>query len=382
MSLPFSRLWSSASVEVLDALVRSRRFRRWAVRKGEQQLHQKYVVDNEDHLPARIQEIRCKALGNLLHAVERAFDEGRIAPGVRRALIGNFIGGLVIGESERQRPFREAHGYAPPTFLTVSPTRRCNLQCKGCYAASSAGNDSTLSYSTFSRILSDKVEEWGSRFTVISGGEPLLYRSEGKDLLDVVGEHRDQYFMMYTNATLIDRQTARRMADLGNVTPAISVEGRGKETDERRGAGVFRRIEQAMDHLLAAGVPFGVSVTATRENAATLLDDRFIDYYFSGHGAIYGWLFQYMPIGRSFTVDLMVTPEQRRRMLEKEMRLIFKRDLFLLDFWNGGPLSLGCLSAGRSGGYFYIDWNGNIAPCVFFPYTLANIEDLYRGGDV
>ena len=34
----------------------------------------------------------------------------------------------------------------------------------------------------------------------------------------------------------------------------------------------------------------------------------------------------------------------------------------------------------RPGGYFYIDWNGNIAPCVFFPYTKANVYDLYDGG--
>jgi hypothetical protein len=87
-----------------------------------------------------------------------------------------------------------------------------------------------------------------------------------------------------------------------------------------------------------------------------------------------------MPIGRSFTVDLMVTAEQRKWMLERELRLIFERDLFLIDFWNGGPMSLGCFSAGRSGGYFYIDWNGNIAPCVFFPYFLENVSELYQAG--
>ena len=380
MALQFSGLWSAMSTGVLDSLVRSPRFRGWALRKGEQQLHRKYVVENADGLPARIQEIRCKALGNLLHSVNRALAEGRISPGVRRAVIKNFIGGLVIGETERQRPFREAYGYDPPTFLTISPTKRCNLQCKGCYAASSAKNDNTLDYTTFSRILRDKKEEWGSRFTVISGGEPLMYRSEGKDLFDVLRENQDQYFMMYTNSTLIDREAARRMAELGNVTPAISVEGWEKETDERRGAGVFRKVQQAMENLREAGVPFGVSVTATRHNAETVMADEFMDYYFRQQGAIYGWLFQYMPIGRSFDLDLMVTAEQRKWMLEKELRLIFERDLFLIDFWNGGPMSLGCISAGRSGGYFYIDWNGNIAPCVFFPYYLENISELYRSG--
>ena len=32
------------------------------------------------------------------------------------------------------------------------------------------------------------------------------------------------------------------------------------------------------------------------------------------------------------------------------------------------------------GGYIYIDWNGNIQPCVFVPYYVDNIIDLYTQG--
>ena len=38
---------------------------------------------------------------------------------------------------------------------------------------------------------------------------------------------------MYTNGTLIDEKMAQRMAEVGNITPAISVEGFEKKTDER-----------------------------------------------------------------------------------------------------------------------------------------------------
>jgi hypothetical protein len=67
-------------------------------------------------------------------------------------------------------------------------------------------------------------------------------------------------------------------------------------------------------------------------------------------------------------------------MLEREMDLIYKHDRFMVDFWNGGPMSLGCIAAGRSGGYFYLDWDGNIAPCVFFPYAIANVYRMYEEG--
>ncbi len=376
-----SRLWQALSTEALDASMRYRPLRQWAVRRGQHELHRKYVVENSEGLPTRVQEMRCRAPTNLLHSVDRALADGRISPQVRRSLIKDFIGNLVVGEKERMRPFRERNGFNPPTFLTISPTKRCNLRCTGCYAGSSQSEQATLTFSVLDRILKEKRDQWGSHFTVISGGEPLMYRSEGRDLFDVLRENQDQYFMMYTNGTLIDARTARRMAEAGNLTPAISAEGWEQETDARRGQGVFARIQRAMDNLREAGVPFGISVTATRQNAETILADEFLDYYFGEKGAIYGWIFQYMPIGRSYTVDLMVTPEQRRWMLERELEIIDRRNLFLVDFWNGGILSVGCISAGRPGGYFYIDWNGNISPCVFFPYKAANVYRLYERGE-
>ncbi len=377
----FSNMWQMMSSEVLDVAVRSTSIRNWALKRGANQLHNFFVVENEENLPYKVQEMRYLALTNLLHTVNKALADGRISAQVRRGIIKNFVGKVITGEHERQRPFREQYGFNPPSFLTISPTKKCNLACKGCYAASSKKNDNTLPYHTLDRIIKEKRDLWGSHFTVVSGGEPLMYQSEGKDLFDIFKENNDNYFMMYTNSTLIDRDIAKRLAEAGNVTPAISVEGWEKETDARRGRGVYAKIQEAMDNLRAEGVPFGVSVTATRDNAEIVLSDEFMDYYFNEKGAIYGWIFQYMPIGRSFTVDMMVTPEQRRWMLEQELDMIYKRNLFLIDFWNGGPMSVGCIAAGRSGGYFYIDWNGNIAPCVFFPYRVGNIMELYEKGE-
>jgi hypothetical protein len=133
-----------------------------------------------------------------------------------------------------------------------------------------------------------------------------------------------------------------------------------------------------MDHLRRYGAAFGISITASRQNAETVLSDRFLDYIFGDKGAVYAWIFQYMPIGRSSDLGMMITPEQREWMLRRETELIFGKKMFLIDFWNGGPLSVGCISAGRAGGYFYIDWNGNISPCVFFPYYIDNIYDVYE----
>lgn len=47
---------------------------------------------------------------------------------------------------------------------------------------------------------------------------------------------------------MIDKKMAQKLAELGNVAPVVSVEGFEKETDERRGKGVWRKAMQAMDN--------------------------------------------------------------------------------------------------------------------------------------
>lgn len=85
-------------------------------------------------------------------------------------------------------------------------------------------------------------------------------------MLDAVEEHPDSLFLMFTNGTRIDEAVARRMERRGNITPALPVEGLEGSTDARRGGGQFRRSLEAMARLREEGVPFGISVTITREN--------------------------------------------------------------------------------------------------------------------
>ena len=145
----------------------------------------------------------------------------------------------------------------------------------GCYANAVVAPQDTLDFDVFERILTEKKELWGSWFTVISGGEPLMYRSQGKSIFDIFERHPDNFFLMFTNGTLINEENARRLAALGNVTPAISVEGYEEQTDARRGKGTYARILKAFRTLQSYGVPYGVSLTAFRDNAHLIDDELF-----------------------------------------------------------------------------------------------------------
>ncbi len=377
--MELNQLWEKVPPDVLNFILRKESVRKLILRKAEEKLYSDFVLGNKEKRPPRVQQGRYLILKNLLRSIDKAMTEERISPAASRSILSNFVGKVLLGEEDRCGPFREQYGVYPPAFLTISPTKKCNLFCKGCYASGgSSGNSESLAYDVFNKILEEKKRLWGSHFTAISGGEPLLYRDGKKTIFNIFEAHQDQYFMMYTNSILVSKETARRMANLGNVTPAVSLEGFEKETDQRRGRGVFKMILRSMENLRRAGVPFGISVTATRQNADTIMKDKFADFFFKEMGAVYGCIFQYMPIGGSCGMDMMVTPEQRVALFQKEQRMIKESSLFLVDFWNGGPYTVGCMSAGRPGGHFYIDWNGNIAPCIFYPYYVTNIYDLYR----
>ncbi|MCK4297667.1 MAG: radical SAM protein, partial [Candidatus Marinimicrobia bacterium] len=193
-------------------------------------------------------------------------------------------------------------------------------------------------------------------------------------------KHSDQFFLIYTNGTTITKENAKKLAELGNATPAISVEGFEKETDERRGKGTYKKILEAFANLREVGVPFGISVTATRKNAELVVSDEFIDFYFEKQKAVYGWLFQYMPIGRGIDLEYLVTPEQRLYMYQRCKVINEEHGYDYVDFWNNGYMSWGCIAGGRKGGYLYIEWNGNVTPCVFVPYSPVNICDVYKNG--
>ena len=283
------------------------------------------------------------------------------------------------GKIPAARNFRDRNGVDPPRFITISPGYSCNLKCKGCYATSSS-TGSKLDWYTLEHIVNEAKESWDIRLIVFSGGEPLLYTSDGKGVLDIVERNPDLLFLMFTNGTLIDEQTAKRLSRLGNLTPAFSVEGLQHLTDTRRGQGIFSTVKEKMKLVRQVGLPFGVSVTVTRYNCEEVLSDRFLELFFHELGAFYMFFFQYLPIGRDPNFELMPTPEQRISFLHKVWGVIEEKQLFLIDFWNHGPLVNGCISAGRARGYLYIDWNGNIMPCVFTPYAAANIHRIYQNG--
>ena len=95
-----------------------------------------------------------------------------------------------------------------------------------------------------------QARAFGAYFIVVSGGEPYLTKDVWMRLWK---KHSDMFLMTYTNGTLLDQRTVEELARLGNVAPAISVEGYREETDRRRGVGVFDRLSASIDDCAELG---------------------------------------------------------------------------------------------------------------------------------
>jgi MoaA/NifB/PqqE/SkfB family radical SAM enzyme len=329
--------------------------------------------------PKKVQEEKYYMARNLILTILKSIENAKNAPNVQQAII-RAVTNVFLDKKNRTANFEKDYGRKPPSFLTIGPGKFCNLKCVGCYASSSAADSEKLDWDIIDRILEEKENLWGSYFTTITGGEPLLYESQGKTFLDLAKKHQDQYFVMFTNGTMIDKDMAKKLQEVGNITPAISIEGFEKETDARRGKGTHKKILEAMENLREVGVPFGISLTATHNNAEAVGAEKLYDYYFGKHGAVYAWIFQLMPIGRADSLELMVDAKQRVKLFRNIHKLAEEKKMFIADFWNNGCLTDGCISAGRHGGYLYIEWNGNVTPCVFNPYSPININDVYKNG--
>ena len=297
-----------------------------------------------------------------LQLVKRVFTD--LHPNVRRKAFENLLINVTfVGALKRRRLHRQ--GKAAPVLLVISPTQKCNLRCKGCYAAQYAKEE--LPLEVFDSVIREG-KEMGTYFYVISGGEPFVYPG----LLEIFEKHNDCAFLVYTNGTLITKEMARRLAELGNVAPAVSIEGFEEETDRRRGKGMFKRVMEAFDNMREVGMLYGFSATATRENTDTIGSEEFIRLMVE-KGCYFGWYFIYIPIGHAPSLEYMPTPEQRNRLREAITYFRDKYPIFVADFWGDGRLTGGCMAGGRI--YAHINASGIVEPCVFLQFHVDNVKE-------
>ena len=175
-------------------------------------------------------------------------------------------------------------------------TRKCNLKCVHCYAhAREESSEDELSTQQGRRLIDD-LAGFGVPVLLFSGGEPLV-RKDLPDLATYVVES-GMRAVISTNGTLIGREKARTLKEIGLSYVGISLDGMEEINDRFRGVpGAFQKAMKGIENCQAAGIKVGLRFTINKFNVDEipkvfdLLEEReiprvcFYHLVYSGRGS-------------------------------------------------------------------------------------------------
>lgn len=126
----------------------------------------------------------------------------QLSPNVVETGINMFLNAGILSPA-RRREGQEKYGVHVPWAILIDPTGRCNLRCKGCWAAE-YDRSQDMDYETLDRVMTE-AEDIGVNFFVISGGEPTVRMD---DLISLANKHNESMFHVFSNGTLITKERA------------------------------------------------------------------------------------------------------------------------------------------------------------------------------
>ncbi len=148
-------------------------------------------------------------------------------------------------------------------------TRRCNLKCVHCYARAvkEEGKDE-ISTEQAKQIIDD-LAQYGAPVMLFSGGEPLVRQDLTELAHYAVG--KGMRAVISTNGTLITKDKARELKDVGLSYVGISLDGGEEVHDRFRGvSGAFKKALQGVENCQAEGLKVGLRFTINKRNAAEI----------------------------------------------------------------------------------------------------------------
>ncbi len=261
-----------------------------------------------------------------------------------------------------------------PPFLYISIINSCNLRCQGCWVKVD-GPQQMIEAATLRRVITDAKAQ-GNSFFGILGGEPFMH----PQLLDILAEHRDCYFQIFTNGQLITTEIARELRRLGNATPLVSIEGTEVVSDRRRGRlNVLSRSMEGLDRCLEQRLLVGVATSVCQSNIDELVREEWLRALID-RGVHYAWYHTYRPVGDHPTPELALTPEQVLFVRKFVVRMRAKLPIALIDaYWDDKGQALCPMATGIS---HHINPWGDIEPCPIIQFTTDSIHDVRPLGEV
>ena len=180
---------------------------------------------------------------------------------------------LRYGHNAHRMKSGAAEGMGP--VVVWNSTRTCNLRCRHCYMSSDGQKyEGELTTEEAKRFIDD-LAEFRVPVLLFSGGEPLIRA----DFFELAEYARDKGVRptLSTNGTLITRDVAQQIKDLGVGYVGISLDGLADVNDMFRGVeGAYQRAMEGIENCVAVGQRVGLRFTINHHNIMEL--DKIFDF--------------------------------------------------------------------------------------------------------
>jgi AdoMet-dependent heme synthase len=273
-------------------------------------------------------------------------------------------------------------------FIQLHLTERCNLKCTHCYQSGERSDELSLTEirSVISEVA-DMLGAWAAAYDVafsssftITGGEPFLRQDIFQVLEELTNKRIDAYLL--SNGTLISKDVAALLAQVGVKGVQVSIEGPENIHDAIRGKRSLKRSLSGIQCLLDAGIEVTLNTTLSDINASYFLD---VIALASSMGVQRLGFSRLVPSGSGRNLlDRMLTKEALSDLYGK----IFSMTTGSLKIVTGDPIasqfrspaggdvatsfpSGGC-AAGVSGLTILPD--GTVVPCRRLPVPIGNVR--------
>jgi len=254
-----------------------------------------------------------------------------------------------------------------PPFLYISIINTCNLRCQGCWV-DVAGKQTKIDLASLNKTINE-AKQMGNAFFGILGGEPFMH----KEVLDLFASHPDAYFQVFTNGHFITDEVAKRLRQLGNVTPLISVEGSQIVSDQRRGRdGVLNKTMEGLQNCLNNKVMTGVCTSVCKTNIDDLLRDEWVDRLVE-MGVMYCWFHVFRVVGPESSPELALDTDELARVRQFVVNTRVKKPIIVVDAYHDGQGRALCPAV--TGFTHHIGPGGHIEPCPIIQLAKETIYD-------
>ncbi|KJS88658.1 MAG: Fe-S oxidoreductase [Peptococcaceae bacterium BICA1-8] len=266
-------------------------------------------------------------------------------------------------------------------IISWNTTNQCNMYCKHCYRDAGLKASEELSTEEGKNLITE-IKKAGFKIMIFSGGEPLMR----PDIFELV-DHASKLGLrpvFGTNGTLITRDVAKKLKNLGVMGMGISLDSLDpqKHNELRCYQDGFEQAVQGMENCLHEKLPFQIHTTVMGWNKDEILD---ITDFAVEKGAVAHHFFFLVPTGRGANIeteslrakdyeDTLTKIMEKQKHVSIELKPTCAPQFIRIAKEMGMDIRFqrGCL-AGTS--YCIISPTGNVQPCAYLDVPIGNVKE-------